>query len=91
MTTKAEWLEIDGERVLQSLQAALETLDTAQSDVVLDFVSVRRIDPNTLRRMEQLAGLADGKAVKIVLRGVNVDVYKVLKLMKLTSRFCFVA
>ena len=91
MTINAEWLAIDGERVGQGLQAARETLDTAQSDVILDFSSVRRIDPNALRAMEKLAGLADGKAVKVVLRGVNVDIYKVLKLVKLTSRFSFVA
>jgi anti-anti-sigma regulatory factor len=91
MTMNAEWIEIDGERVVQGLQAARETLDTAQSDVVLDFSSVRRIDPNALRAMEKLAGLADGKTVKVVLRGVNVDIYKVLKLVKLTSRFSFLA
>ena len=39
--------------------------------------------------MEQLASLADDKAVKIGLRGVNVDIYKVLKLVKLAPRFCF--
>jgi anti-anti-sigma regulatory factor len=91
MTMNAEWLEIDGERVLQGLQAARETLDTAQRDVVLDFSAVRRIDPNALRAMEKLAGFADGKAVKVVLRGVSVEIYKVLKLMRLTSRFLFVA
>ena len=91
MTMNAEWIEIDGERVVQDLQAARETLDTAQGDVVLDFSSVRRIDPNALRAMEKLAGLADGKTVKVVLRGVNVDIYKVLKLVKLTSRFSFLA
>jgi len=91
MTSNGEWFEIDGERVLQGLQAARETLDSAQRDVVLDFSSVRRIDPNALLAMEKLAGLADGKAVKVVLRGVNVDIYKVLKLVKLTSRFSFLA
>ena len=34
--------------------------------------------------------MADAKTVKVVLRGVNVDVYKVLKLVKLTPRFSFV-
>jgi anti-anti-sigma regulatory factor len=87
----AEWLEIDGERVVQDLQAAREALDSAQNDVVLDFSSVRRIDPSALRAMEKLAGIADEKAVKVVLRGVNVDIYKVLKLVKLTSRFSFLA
>ena len=89
MTTSAEWLEIDGERVAKTLQAASETLDSAKGDVVLDFSSVRRIDPSAIRAMEKLAGVADGKTVKVVLRGVNVDIYKVLKLVKLTSRFSF--
>ncbi len=89
MTTSAEWLQIDGERVVPALQAAGETLDSTQGGVVLDFSSVRRIDPSGLRAMEKLAGAADEKAVKVVLRGVNVDIYKVLKLVKLTSRFSF--
>ena len=41
------------------------------------------------RALEQLAGLAAEKSVKVVLRAVNVDVYKVLKLLKLTGRFVF--
>ncbi len=89
MTTNAEWLEIEGERLVQTLQTARETLDGAQGDVVLDFSSVRRINPSGLRVMEKLAGIADDKAVKVVLRGVKVDIYKVLKLVKLTSRFSF--
>jgi len=89
MTTNAEWLEIDGEHVVQGLQAARETLDSAQGDVVLNFSCVRRIDPSGLRAMEGLAGTANEKAVNVVLRGVNVDIYKVLKLVKLTSRFSF--
>jgi hypothetical protein len=39
--------------------------------------------------MEALAGAADDKGIKVVLRGVNVDIYKVLKLAKLSSRFAF--
>lgn len=89
MTVNAEWLEIDGEHVIQALQAAGETLDSAEGDMFLDFSSVRRIDSSVLRAMERLAGLADKKAVKVVLRGVNVDIYRVLKLVKLTSRFSF--
>ena len=40
--------------------------------------------------MEEFAGIADNKGVKVVLRGVNVDVYRVFKLVKLASRFSFV-
>jgi hypothetical protein len=34
--------------------------------------------------------MADDKVVKIVLLVVNVDIYKVLKLVNLTRRFSFV-
>jgi len=85
----AEWLKIDGERVVPALQEAREKLDSAEGEVVLDFSAVRRIDPGAIREMEALARIADRKAVKVMLRGVNVDIYKVLKLVKLTPRFSF--
>ena len=60
---------------------------TTEGEAVLDFSSIRRIDTSGVRALEDLVRLADAKSVKVVLRGVNVDVYKVLKLMKLTRRF----
>ncbi|MGB8770523.1 MAG: STAS domain-containing protein [Candidatus Korobacteraceae bacterium] len=89
MITIPVGLEFDGETVTHALQEAREKLESAEGDLCLDFSSVRRIDPNALRAMEKLADLADEKSVKVVLRGVNVDIYKVLKLVKLTSRFSF--
>jgi anti-anti-sigma regulatory factor len=86
----AVFLKIDEERVVQALQEAGDKLDSAEGGMVLDFSSVRRIDPSALRGMEEFAGIANGKGVKVALRGVNVDVYKVLKLVKLASRFSFV-
>ena len=59
-----------------ALQEARESW--AAGMCVLDFSSVRRIDPSVLRGMEELAGLADEKAITVVLRGVNIDIYKVL-------------
>ncbi len=87
----AVWLKIDEERVVQALQEAGEKLDSVEGEVVLDFSSVRRVDPSAVRAMEGFADTADDKAVKVALRGVNVDVYKVLKLVKLASRFSFVS
>ena len=58
--------------------------------MTLDFSSVRRIDASVVRAMEELADRAKEKDVKVALRGVNVDVYKVLKLVRLASRFSFV-
>jgi anti-anti-sigma regulatory factor len=80
---------MDGKRLAATLQEALEKLDTADGELVLDFSSVGRVDPGALRAMERLAGAADGKDVKVVLRGVNVRTYKALKLAKLPPRFSF--
>ena len=91
MSTNTVWLEIDGDRVAHALQTALEKLDGAGGDLVLDFSSVRRIDPSALRAMENLASIVDGKGLKVALRGVNVEIYKVLKLTKLAPRFSFLA
>jgi anti-anti-sigma regulatory factor len=89
MSMNPMWLKIDGERLVYALQEALKELDSAEGELVLDFSSVHRIDPSALRAMETLASTADGKATKVVLRGVNVDIYKVLKLTKLAPRFSF--
>ena len=91
MTTSAEWLQIDGEHVAQALQTAGEALASSDGEVSLDFSSVCRIDSDALKALEKLAGLADEKAIRIRLRGVNVNIYRVLKLVKLTSRFSFLA
>jgi len=89
MAMMAVWLKIDEERVVQALQEAGEKLDSVEGEVIVDFSSVRRIDPSAVRAMKEFADNADDKAVKVTLRGVNVDVYKVLKLVKLASRFSF--
>lgn len=91
MAMIAVWPKIDEERVVQALQEAAGKLDGVEGEVVLDFSSVRRIDASALRAMEEFAGIADDKGVKVALRGVNVGVYKVLKLVKLASRFSFVS
>jgi anti-anti-sigma regulatory factor len=91
MAMTAVWQTIDDERVVLDLQTAEEKLDGAEGEVVLDFSSVHRVDPSAIRALEKLVNTADKNAVKVALRNVNVDVYKVLKLVKLASRFSFVA
>ena len=90
MAMMAVWLKIDEKHVVQELQEAGEKLDSAEGEVVLDFSSVFRIDASGLMAIEELAGKADDKGVKVAFRGVHVGVYKVLKLVKLASRFSFV-
>jgi anti-anti-sigma regulatory factor len=91
MASIAVWLMIDESNIPPALHAAAARLDSAEREVVLDFSSVRRIDTGGLRAMEELVNAADDKAVKVVLRGVNIGVYKVLKLVKLSPRFSFAA
>ncbi len=89
MAMTAVWLKIDMERVVQSLRDAGRKLGGAEDELVLDFTSVLRIDPSALRAMAEFAAVADDNGVKIVLRGVSIDIYKVLKMVKLASRFAF--
>ena len=89
MAMIAVWLKVDGERLAATLQEAGEKLDSAEGEAVLDFSSVRRVDSEALAAMEKLAAVAEEKSVRIVLRGVGIDVYKVLKLVKLAPRFAF--
>lgn len=90
MEMQAVAIEIDEERVVESLQEAAKTLDSAEGELALDFSSVRRIDAGSIRALEELARNAAAKDVKVVLRGVNVSVYKVLRVVKMASRFSFV-
>jgi anti-anti-sigma regulatory factor len=90
MATIAEFQKIDDQRLMAGLEGTAEELDGALQELALDFSAVRRIDSRGLRALEELARKADEKKVKVILRGVNVDLYKTFKLIKLTSRFSFV-
>jgi len=89
MAMTAVWLKIEEQRAVQTLLEAVGKLGCVEGDVTLDFSSVHRIDSSGLRVMEEFVGEADDKGVKVVLCGVSVGVYKVLKQVKLASRFVF--
>jgi hypothetical protein len=88
MSTIAVFLKVDGERVVESLREAQLKLD-GSSEAVLDFESVSRLQPRDLSAMEELVKLAEGHGLRIELRGVNIAIYKVLKLARLAPRFGF--
>jgi anti-anti-sigma regulatory factor len=83
--------KIEAESAIEALREIGDQLANADGEVALDLSPVRRIDAAMIRALETLADRADAKAIKIALHGVNVDVYRVLKLVKLTPRFSFVA
>ncbi len=76
-------------RLVDGLREAAHKLDGAPGELVLDFSAVARMDAKALHCMEELAVAAESKSVKVGLRNVNVDIYKVLKLVKLAPRFSF--
>jgi anti-anti-sigma regulatory factor len=79
----------DEANLLQFLHEAETKLADAEGEVTVDFSDVRRIDASVIRAIEQLANHADDTGVKVAFRGVDVNVYKVLKLVKLAGRFSF--
>ena len=89
MATSAGWQTADAEVGAPSWQAAREKVERAEGEVVVDCSAVSRIDYKALRALEDLADVADIKGVKVALRGVSIEMYKVLKLVKLGSRFSF--
>jgi anti-anti-sigma regulatory factor len=62
----------------------------ANQELVLDFSAVVRVDSPGLSALQDFALRAEEKHVKAFFRGVNVNVYKALKLARLTREFSFV-
>ncbi len=81
---------IDPERVAHTLrQEAAEQVTGERREVILDFSAVKQVDVDTIYAMEELAALARERSVSLVLQGVSLEIYKVLKLMKLPDQFVF--
>lgn len=89
MATIAEWLKVDGTRVADTLREAVNKLSAADGEMVLDFSGVERVDAKAVTALEELAAKAKEKSVRIVLRGVNVMIYKVLKLSRAGAQVGF--
>jgi anti-anti-sigma regulatory factor len=88
MTTK-RWLILDEKSLIAVLRDAAQNLQGNECELGLDFILVRRLDSSALQAIEEFAGAAEEKGIKVVLRAIDPYVYRVLKLMKLTSRFSF--
>jgi anti-anti-sigma regulatory factor len=63
----------------ETIAEGLAKLEGPAGEVTLDFSSVNRINSSELRALESLAAQASQKSVKLALYGVNVEVYRVLK------------
>jgi anti-anti-sigma regulatory factor len=89
--TTSTCLLIDRDCPLQTLQEAAAAIAGSGTELLLDFSAVQRIDAKALITIEELVERAEQAEVAVVFRGVNVKVYKVLKLVGLASKFPFVS
>lgn len=83
------WLRVDGSKPGESLRQALEHLNEAAPEATVDFSAVARMDSSALKALESLAAAAEANGIDIVLRNVNISVYKALTVMKIAARFSF--
>jgi anti-anti-sigma regulatory factor len=82
------WSEV--EQAAEALvRGALEQVSRGEREVMVDFSGVRRIGAAGLRAVEDLAAQAKESSAKVVLRGVNAEVYKALKLAAVAGEFGF--
>ena len=89
-TTAAEFCKLQPGRVAECLREAGKTLGETHGALILDFSEVGRIAPEDLQALEKLAAQETANPGCVALRGLSVDVYKVLKLSRLASRFSLV-
>jgi len=83
-------IQVDPDCMVHTLQhEAVEQLNRAGGELVLDFAFVVKIDAGAARAMEELAGLADRSSARVTLRSVNTAIYRALTLLNLAKRFSF--
>jgi len=89
MVADSVWIKVEAAKMGAACEEALAKLASGESEIVLDLGAIRRVDPAAVRALEKLAAAAEEKSAKVALLGVDVDVYKVLKLVRLSGRFAF--
>jgi anti-anti-sigma regulatory factor len=90
MNADAVWIQVDPERVAGALHEAAGKVNAGESDIVLSFSDVRRIDSKAAGAFEELARAADERSAQVTLRDVNVDIYRVLTQLRLAQQFRYV-
>ena len=71
------------------IQEALDQVENAEHEMMLDFAAVPRIHAAELQLLRALAAKASERSVRVVVHGANVELYKVLKLTALVGELSF--
>jgi anti-anti-sigma regulatory factor len=83
------FLQIREPDIQAALEDAIAELDGSRKEVVLDFSTVGRLAALQVNTLMKLVDAAERKHVKLMLTGASVEVYKVLKLVNLSSNVFF--
>ncbi len=90
MSKIAVLLKVD-QKIDGVLSAAADKLNGNVGEVLLDLSAVHRVDPRGVHAIEEFVTRAQTRGVKVGVRLTDVDVYKVLKLVKLAPLFVSVS
>lgn len=88
--TNTEFTSVDEQKLVFQLGSIAKDMQGEPREIALDFSSVSRLSSKDVIAIEAFVRTAEDKKVKVTLRGVNVPIYKSLKLVKLARRFSFV-
>lgn len=72
-----------------ALEAECQRLDGGPGEAIIDLSALGRIDAGAVAGLEAFVRTAESKSVQVIFTGVNVDVYRVLKLVKLAAKVSF--
>src|SRR5690348_2997649 len=87
MSHGSSWIVLQAD----TLTPALEELLACKGDTLLDFSAVPRIDAGAVRMLDALTDHATGLGFKVVVRGIRLELHRVLKLLGVASRLTFPA
>jgi anti-anti-sigma regulatory factor len=91
MATVAILVSLEDGALAAELEKAIATLENGEREVVLDFSSVHRLSAGEVHAIDGFTRTAEDKGVKVRVRGLGVDLYRALKLARLSSRLSLVA
>jgi anti-anti-sigma regulatory factor len=89
MTTNPGCIRLAPDRLVRDLQSEAMAAVEKADELELDLAAIQRVDTAAAQALEELAGAADRRGIRVRLRNTNLPVYKALLLLGLTRRFTF--
>jgi anti-anti-sigma regulatory factor len=82
-------INICEQHVAEGLRDIEQELSKRPGGIILDFSNVQRLDANGVLALQNLAATPDAAPLKVVLTGLAPGIYRVLKSLKLSSKFSY--